>query len=156
MVKKFRVTIFRELNFRFRGHPRTFFTGFIEKIYCARWTRALCVRGYHVYREIWEAAVGQYVRESHGTRRTGTLWRYKTVASLTARTLALYLLYIVRLSPPFLLASGFLNGTVRFSYRLRWYYQGKSTSRVGKTVLRLQVSQTEEPSRVKQQASCAT
>ena len=45
--------------------------------------RALRVRGYHVYCEIWEAAVGQYVRESHGTRRTGTLWRYKTVASLT-------------------------------------------------------------------------
>ena len=36
------------------------------------------------------------------------------------------------------------------------YYKGKSTSRVGKTVLRLQVSQTEEPSHVKQPASCAT
>ena len=45
--------------------------------------RALCVRGYHVYREICEAAVGQYVTESHGTRRTGMLWRYKTIASLT-------------------------------------------------------------------------
>ena len=51
--------------------------------------RALCVRGYHVYREILEAAVGQYVRESHGTRRTGTLWRYKTVASLTYETIKL-------------------------------------------------------------------
>ena len=36
------------------------------------------------------------------------------------------------------------------------YYKGKSTSCVGKTVLRLQVSQTEEPSHVKQPASCAT
>ena len=44
-----RVTIFRELNFRFRGHPRKFITGFIEKIYRARrqdgWmsTEELCV-----------------------------------------------------------------------------------------------------------------
>ena len=36
VVKKFRVTIFRKLNVRFRGHPRKFITGFIEKIYRAR------------------------------------------------------------------------------------------------------------------------
>ena len=37
--KKNRVTIFRELIFRFRGHPRKFITGFIEKIYRkTRWT----------------------------------------------------------------------------------------------------------------------
>ena len=77
MVQNFRVTIFRELNFRFRGHPRKFITGFIvHEDKMDEYGRALCVRGYHVYREIWEAAAGQYVRESHGTRRTGTLWRY--------------------------------------------------------------------------------
>ena len=87
-MKKFRVTIFRELHFRFRGIHENLSQGSSRKCIVHEdkmdeYGRALCVRGYHVYREIWEAAVGQYVRESHGTRRTGTLWRYKTVASLT-------------------------------------------------------------------------
>ena len=48
----------------FRGHPRKFITGFIEKFIVHEdkmdeYGRALCVRGNHVYREIWEAAVSR-------------------------------------------------------------------------------------------------
>ena len=56
MAKNIRVTIFRELNFRFRGDPRKFI---VHEDKMDEYGRALCVRGYHVYREIWEAAVGQ-------------------------------------------------------------------------------------------------
>ena len=31
----------------------------VQKDKMVEYGRALCVRGYHVYREIWEAAVGQ-------------------------------------------------------------------------------------------------
>ena len=45
VVKHFRVTIFRELNFRFRGHPRKFI---VHEDKMDEYGRALCVRGYHV------------------------------------------------------------------------------------------------------------
>ena len=80
MVKKVRVTIFRELNFRFRDHPRKFITVHRENLSC-EYGRALCVRGYHVYREIWEAAVGLVLICERGPR-----------LPISARTLVLYLL----------------------------------------------------------------
>ena len=54
VVKYFRVTIFRELIFRFRGHPRNLSQGkfIVHEDKMDEYGRALCVRGYHVYREI--------------------------------------------------------------------------------------------------------
>ena len=44
MVKRFRVTIFRELNFRFRGHPRKFSAVHRENLSCTKTsTEELCV-----------------------------------------------------------------------------------------------------------------
>ena len=45
MVKKIRVTIFRELNFCFRGHPRKFIVH-KDKMDMDEYGRALCVRDY--------------------------------------------------------------------------------------------------------------
>ena len=36
------------------------------------YTRDLCVRGFHIYRNIWEAAEGE---ARQGMLRTGMLWR---------------------------------------------------------------------------------
>ena len=66
-VKKFRCCFFRckiifvALNFRGFGQPRKFFNGL--PVPCVKkmetYERACCVRGYHVYRHIWSAAVGE-------------------------------------------------------------------------------------------------
>ena len=54
-----RVTIFRELIFVFGAIHETLSQGkfIVHEDKMDEYGRALCVRGYHVYREIWEAAV---------------------------------------------------------------------------------------------------
>ena len=74
---------FSRVNFSFSGPSTKIYHGSSRKfiVHENEYGRALCVRGYHVYREIWEAAVGQVL-----------ICEREPLLPISARTLVLYLL----------------------------------------------------------------